>query len=78
MTGIPTLVFIDGKTGKLVTTDGRAIVMEDPEGKDFPWTPKSFGELISGKFTNKEGEEKNWTDVKEDVIGLYFSAHWVS
>jgi nucleoredoxin len=33
--GIPTLVILDGKTGKLITTDGRGKVTQDPKG--FPW-----------------------------------------
>lgn len=76
--GIPTLVLVN-KEGKLITTDGRTIVMEDERGNDFPWTPKTFPEIIPGKLINKEGEEKEWdSDTAADVIGLYFSAHWVS
>jgi hypothetical protein len=34
--GIPTLVVI-GPDGKVVTTEGRAIVEADPSGEKFPW-----------------------------------------
>ena len=78
VTGIPTLVFVDGKTGSLITTDGRSIVGDDPEGTGFPWKPKPFMELIKdGKFVNKDNEEATWDNMKGKVIGLYFSAHWV-
>ena len=40
--GIPTLVFLESNTAKVITVDGRNCVMEDPEGKKFPWTPKPF------------------------------------
>ena len=78
VSGIPTLAFLYGDTGKLITSDGRAIVMEDPEGADFPWIPKKFTDIIPGKLLGKDGTETNWSNVKADVIGLYFSAHWVS
>ena len=36
-------------------------------------------ELLSGKVKTKTGET-TWAEVKEkvDVIGIYFSAHWVN
>ena len=77
MSGIPTLVLLDGGSGKVLTTDGRTIVMEDPEGKDFPWKPKKLNEAIPGKLVDKDGVETTWSALNEDVIGIYFSAHWV-
>lgn len=77
VTGIPTLVLVDAKTGKLITADGRAVVVEDSEGKEFPWTLKKFDEIVAGDLINREEETKKWSDVEADVIGLYFSAHWV-
>ena len=77
--GIPTLVLLDGKTGKMITKDGRSIVMDDKEGKDFPWIPKKFPELMGDKpLLNKAGEEVKWASIEDEVVGLYFSAHWVS
>ncbi len=54
--------------------------MEDPKGEDFPWKPKKFkfSEVIAGELVKKSKEKSQWEDVKEDVIGLYFSAHWVN
>ena len=79
VTGIPTLIFVDGKTGSPITTDGRSVVGDDPEGTGFPWKPKPFTEVISeGKFVNKDKEETTWDDQKGKIIGIYFSAHWVS
>ena len=79
MTGIPTLVFVNAKNGALITTDGRSVVMDDPDGKEFPWTPKPVFELLSGVLKISEKEVTTWDDVRKDneYIGIYFSAHWV-
>ena len=79
VTGIPTLVLVDASNGKLITTDGRSIVMDgDDTGKDFPWTPKPFLEVISsGSFKDSKGKDVDSKAIKEKVLGIFFSAHWV-
>ena len=79
VSGIPTLVFVNGENGQLITSDGRSIVVEDIEGNGFPWIPKPVVEQLSGKVKTKTGET-TWAEMKEnvDVIGIYFSAHWVN
>ena len=77
VSGIPTLVFVNAEDGQLITAEGRSIVMEDAEGKEFPWTPKPFSEIIVGKLINKSKEEKQWEELKGKTVGVYFSAHWV-
>ena len=80
MTGIPTLIIINAQTGKVISSDGRSIVTEDPEGKDFPWAPKGFIDILTdgNLITDTDGTEMRWEDVKCTHLGLYFSAHWVS
>ncbi|XP_071849006.1 nucleoredoxin-like [Apostichopus japonicus] len=39
VSGIPMLIIID-EYGKVITSQGRAAVTSDKEGKDFPWKPK--------------------------------------
>ena len=76
--GIPTLVFVNAANGELITKDGRAVVMEDTNGENFPWKPQTFEQIISScKFVNKEGKEIAWGDCKNGTVGVYFSAHWV-
>ncbi|CAI7990419.1 Nucleoredoxin [Geodia barretti] len=77
VTGIPTLVFINAENGALITTDGRSVVMDDPDGKDFPWTPKPVLELLSGVLKAPE-KDTTWEEVHKDIeyVGIYFSAHW--
>ena len=80
VSGIPTLVFLDGNTGKMLTKDGRSIVVEDPDGSDFPWKPKTLVDIMSNcNLVDKEGKMVKWNEIDDDtVLGMYFSAHWVS
>ncbi len=77
VSGIPTLIVLDGKTGKLITKDGRSIITDDPEGSDFPWSPKSLAEEMKDAELQSKDGKTSWNDVKKNVVGLYFSAHWV-
>merc|ERR1711998_815180 len=45
VSGIPTLVVVDAKTGNVITKSGRAMIDSDPEGVEFPWHPKPLNEL---------------------------------
>jgi len=77
--GIPTLVFVDPKTGKTLTDDGRSAVMGDQEGKNFPWKKPTLAESVKGdtKILTQDGDTtmaKLWEDNK--YLILYFSAHW--
>ena len=72
------MVFLDGSNGRVITKDGRSAIVEDPKGENFPWRRKSFAEQIAGKFIGKENQEADWDSIKGKVLGLYFSAHWVS
>jgi len=79
VSGIPTLVILDGETGATITTDGREAVGEDPTGKDFPWKPPSFWDALGDEFlSGSDGETVDVDEIKGEgkVIGLYFSAHW--
>lgn len=64
--GIPTLVIVNSKTGKMITDKGRENVDEDPEGAEFPWPPQTALEIL-GDFAEK---------INGKICGLYFSAHW--
>ncbi|XP_072013890.1 nucleoredoxin-like [Amphiura filiformis] len=74
--GIPNLVILDSSTGKLITADGRNCVMEDPEGKRFPWSPKPFQEIFTGSILQHDDTEITTESLKGNILGLYFSAHW--
>ena len=36
VSGIPSLVLVDGATGQVLSKDGRSVIMSDPQGTDFP------------------------------------------
>lgn len=76
--GIPTLVLLDAATGQLIQDAGRAKVMSDPEGADFPWPKPTLSEILSEMtFSRHEGGPVSWADLsKMDAVGIYFSAHW--
>lgn len=78
--GIPTLLFLNATTGDVINKQGREVVMTDPEGKNFPWAPRTFQEIMrnnGGKLVDKSGEEFDFATVSSGkVLGLYFSAHW--
>ena len=78
VSGIPTLILLDGETGAALTADGRSIVAEDPEGVQFPWKPKPLSELIGNKFVGTGLKDVGMEAIEGKVLGLYFSAHWVS
>lgn len=74
---MPTLVLVEGSTGKLITTSGKECLSEDLDGDEFPWYPKSFDNIISGSLLRQETliDSKEALDGK--IKGVYFSAHWV-
>lgn len=78
--GIPMLIFLDATTGEVINKQGREIVQSDPEGKNFPWAPKTFQQIMSdngGKLVDKSGAEfDSSTALSGKILGLYFSAHW--
>ena len=83
ISGIPTLIFVDSKTGKIHSKAGRQIVTEDKNGTDFPWLPATTPPtgLITNLLTDSIQDNKGNTFKPESVIGnkivsLFFSAHW--
>ena len=75
VSGIPSLVFVTD-TGELITTDGRSAIMDDPEGAEFPWTPKTFAESLGTSFIGQGGETVSEEAIRGKTLGIYFSAHW--
>ena len=77
VSGIPSLILLDGATGKVLSKDGRSVVMNDPDGADFPWAPKTLGELLGDVVVDGEGKELPRAATLQDKhVALYFSAHW--
>jgi nucleoredoxin len=78
VSGIPTLVILDGTTGEVITTDGRAAMADDPEGASFPWKPPTLWEALGEEVMRNDGESVDVSSLRGPgkVLGLYFSASW--
>jgi len=78
VSGIPSLIILDGETGELITKDGRSVLMEDVKGDNFPWRPPTVWEAMGDEFISGDGEVVELSSLRGEgkVIGLYFSAHW--
>lgn len=74
--GYPTVVLIDGKTGKAYNTDARGDIMNDPMGKKFPWKPPTLAEALGETLVNGKGEAVAVSSLMAGTFGIYFSAHW--
>ena len=76
---IPTLIFIDGKTGKVISENGDSIIENDPTGDGFPWKPKPFSEIVTNaKFIDQNEKAITWEELQGKIIGLFFSSYSVS
>jgi len=76
--GIPVLVLVDADSGSLITDGGRRAVIEDPEGKSFPWFPEPLSTVLcSGPLLRGTDEVESKQALQNKVKGIYFSAHWV-
>ncbi|XP_045602041.1 nucleoredoxin [Procambarus clarkii] len=77
VSGIPSLVLLDSRSGRLLTKAGREMVSSDPEALTFPWRPRPIAELLAAtKLVDNQGQEVAYDTVKDAYKGLYFSAHW--
>lgn len=73
--GIPTLILL-GKDGKLLSSNGRSVITEDPSGQNFPWLPPTLADAMGNEFEHNDHTKLTTADLKGKVVGLYFSAHW--
>lgn len=72
--GIPHLVIVN-ENGEVITMEGTSEVNDDPEGKKFPWTPKTFSESWPQSVLTKKGKVES-SSFDDKYLMLYFSAHW--
>jgi len=78
VSGIPSLVILDGASGEVITKDGRSSVSEDPEFASFPWKPPTLWEALGEEVLSGDGEDVSISSLRGagKVLGLYFSAEW--
>ncbi|KAG7258205.1 hypothetical protein CRUP_001854, partial [Coryphaenoides rupestris] len=78
VTSIPSLVFVDAATGKVVCRNGLLVVRDDPKGLEFPWGPKPFAEVVAGPLLRNNRQTADSGSLEGHYVGVYFSAHWDS
>ncbi|XP_029467251.1 nucleoredoxin [Rhinatrema bivittatum] len=76
ISNIPSLIFLDASTGKVVCRNGLLVIRDDPEGLEFPWGPKPFSEVIVGPLLRTNGQSLDSSTLEGGYVGVYFSAHW--
>ncbi|MFT7818356.1 nucleoredoxin-like [Arapaima gigas] len=76
VTSVPSLVFIDASTGKVVCRNGLLVVQDDPKGLEFPWGSKPFAEVVAGPLLRSTGQTADSSSLDGTHVGVYFSAHW--
>ncbi|MCJ8739910.1 hypothetical protein PDJAM_G00052690 [Pangasius djambal] len=76
VTSIPSLVFVDATTGKVVCRNGLLVVKDDPKGLEFPWGPKPFAEVVAGPLLSNNRQTTDSSTLEGSYVGVYFSAHW--
>uniref|UniRef100_A0A3Q2W280 Nucleoredoxin n=3 Tax=Haplochromini TaxID=319058 RepID=A0A3Q2W280_HAPBU len=76
VTSIPSLVFVDASTGKIVCRNGLLVVRDDPKGLEFPWGPKPFAEVVAGPLLRNNRQTTDSSSLEGHYVGVYFSAHW--
>lgn len=76
VSNIPSLIFIDASTGKVVCRNGLLVIRDDPEGLEFPWGPKPFSEVVAGPLLRYNGQTLDSNALEGSYVGVYFSAHW--
>uniref|UniRef100_A0A8D1D1R9 Nucleoredoxin n=1 Tax=Sus scrofa TaxID=9823 RepID=A0A8D1D1R9_PIG len=76
ISNIPSLIFLDATTGKVVCRNGLLVIRDDPEGLEFPWGPKPFREVIAGPLLRNNGPALESSSLEGSHVGVYFSAHW--
>ncbi|XP_054857923.1 nucleoredoxin [Eublepharis macularius] len=76
VSNIPSLIFIDAITGKVVCQNGLLVIRDDPEGLEFPWGPRPFQEVVAGPLVQNKGQSLDSSTLEGSYVGVYFSAHW--
>uniref|UniRef100_A0A914ZP21 Thioredoxin-like fold domain-containing protein n=1 Tax=Parascaris univalens TaxID=6257 RepID=A0A914ZP21_PARUN len=80
----PSLIVIESISRQVVTTDGRRLIHDDPNGNNFPWWNPSSEQLFQGNvlrnIRDEDGTKKmtsiDFKSLTPTVKGIYFGANW--
>lgn len=72
-------MIVESSTGRVLNSDAKNNVEADPEGLEFPWPDPTVSDLLKGPvlFRGECHDLEAMLEAKT-VLGLYFSADWVS
>ncbi|KAK3879000.1 hypothetical protein Pcinc_016407 [Petrolisthes cinctipes] len=75
--GIPTLVLLESRSGRVITRAGCDMLTSDPEALHFPWRPRPVGDILANtRLVDPQGQDIPSDAIMNSYKGLYFSAHW--
>ncbi|XP_049794656.1 nucleoredoxin-like [Schistocerca nitens] len=75
--GCPSLVLLEGGTGRVLSAAAGEHLLRDPEGRGFPWRPRPVSHVLhAAALVAADGSSTAFRDVDATIAGLYFSAHW--
>jgi nucleoredoxin len=77
--GIPSLILLDGKTGEVITAEGREELSSDSFLSAFPYRPEPFDlhKFLGPTLRTQSGSVATSDALAgKQALGLYFSAHW--
>uniref|UniRef100_A0A158PP93 Nucleoredoxin (inferred by orthology to a human protein) n=1 Tax=Anisakis simplex TaxID=6269 RepID=A0A158PP93_ANISI len=80
----PSLIVIETATRQIITTDGRRLIHDDPNGNTFPWLNPRTEQLFEGNVLRNvrttDGQKKittiDFKTLAPTVKGIYFGANW--
>ncbi|KFO99747.1 Nucleoredoxin, partial [Calypte anna] len=81
VSNIPSLIFIDASSGKVVCRNGLLVIRDDPEELAHIFAeggskPKPFSEVVAGPLLRNNGQTLDSSALESSHVGVYFSAHW--
>jgi len=79
VSGIPTLILLDPKTGKVIDANGRSVISGDKTGEKFPWVKPPLKDVLApAPVVKKDGTKTTFGELLKtnNYLILYFSAHW--
>ncbi|CAI4230476.1 unnamed protein product [Auanema sp. JU1783] len=75
----PSIIVVDCNTHAVITTEGRRLLVDDPNGANFPWWPPAVSDLMKGQVVrsvNGKVETSDYSEIKTAIRGFFFGAYW--
>ncbi|XP_037083752.1 nucleoredoxin-like [Pollicipes pollicipes] len=73
---IPCLSLVDMASGQTIISNACDLVREHPDGRGFPWRPRSYEQLMVDGLLDKDGQLCDYSRIQGAFKALYFAANW--